>query len=69
MAVEDIHQRTNVTVFLRDGSMYRGQVGLFRLDVHRRMQDFLNEQEPFFLVRDEEQVHFINKDWIVWVKP
>jgi hypothetical protein len=69
VALEEIHQRTNVTVFLRDGSMYRGLVGLFRLDLHRRMQDFLNEQEPFFLVRDEEQVHFINKDWIVWVKP
>ena len=67
--VADIHDRTEVAVFLRDGTLLRGLVGSFRLDVHRRMQDFLNEQEPFFLVREEEAVHFIHKEWIVWVKP
>jgi hypothetical protein len=68
-AISAIHERKQVAVYLRDGSMVRGWVGSFRKDLHRRMQDFLNEQEPFFLVRDEQTVHFINKEWIVWVKP
>jgi hypothetical protein len=68
-ATGEIHERNQVTVFLRDGTMVRGQVGSFRKDLHRRMQDFLNSQEPFFLIRDEDTVHFINKEWIVWVKP
>jgi len=68
-AVEQFHEREQVAVFLRDGTIVRGWVGSFRQDLHRRMQDFLNEEEPFFLVRDEDTVHFINKEWIVWVKP
>jgi hypothetical protein len=61
------HRR--VVVDLDDGTAVRGDLTYMLPQGQRRIQDHLNNDEPFFTVRDGNRVRLINKRHVVLVVP
>jgi hypothetical protein len=59
----------SITLRLDDGREIGGAVRYVRPEGQRRIQDFLNDCEFFFPVRDGDEVHLVNRRRIVSVVP
>lgn len=57
-----------LSLTLRDGIVVAGRVRFVMPEGRRRIQDFLETDEPFVLVRDDSQARFVNKRYIVKVE-
>jgi hypothetical protein len=55
-------------VTLREGVTVRGTIGYVMPEGQRRLQDFLNTETPFVLIRDGDQARFVNKHHIVKIE-
>lgn len=56
-------------VLLEDGTSLRGELRFLMPEGKRRLQDFLNLSDRFFLLEDGERIHLINKERIVRLTP
>ncbi len=64
-----IQQQTHrhIEVSLEDGSILAGDVAYVMPEGQRRVQDFLNNNERFFRLRDGEHARLINKTRVLWI--
>lgn len=58
-----------IDIELDDGRLFSGKVSVWLPDASSRLKDFLNAAGPFFEVRNERAVCFVNRDRVVMVKP
>jgi len=64
-----VQQQTyrHIEVALEDGAMLAGDVAYVMPEGQRRVQDFLNNHERFFRLRDGEHARLINKTRVLWI--
>ncbi|MEZ4655895.1 MAG: hypothetical protein R3E12_20485 [Candidatus Eisenbacteria bacterium] len=61
--------RLDIDVHLSDGSSLQGTIAYVLPPAQRRLQDVLNFDERFLIVRDHDRVCFINRRHIVKASP
>jgi len=66
-AAGDVRGRVEVT--LATGAKIQGELRYQMPEGQRRIQDFLNTEEPFLMLRNEGKISFVNKSRIVQLKP
>jgi len=65
-AAGDMRGRVEAT--LATGAKIQGEVRYQMPEGQRRIQDFLNTEEPFLMLRNEGKISFVNKSRIVLLK-
>ena len=58
-----------IVVSLEDGQDFRGRISYLMPEGNRRLQDVLNLEDRFLILREENQIYLINKRRISRVSP
>lgn len=64
---DPVAQTRSVSVFLRDGKMFRGHIIIATPEGKTRLSDRLNEIKGFMVLRDNTREVVININWVVRV--
>jgi len=60
---------SRIELMLDDGSVLRGTVSYLLPESHRRLQDYMNGEQRFMIVRQDAVAHLVNKRRITRVSP